>query len=75
MPTTMSKAGWAIIEARDDVEGVEFQPTIPAPDRFCLGLPSRITHRHNVICRRVSEFCDSAGAKITLHPIYLCCSG
>ena len=29
VPTTMSKSGWAIIEARDDVEGVEFQPTIP----------------------------------------------
>ena len=41
VPTTMSKAGWAIIEARDDVEGVEFQPTIPAPDRYaglCLVL-------------------------------------
>jgi len=24
VPTTMSKAGWAIIEARDDVDGVEF---------------------------------------------------
>ena len=29
VPTTMSKAGWAIIEARDDVEGVQFAPTIP----------------------------------------------
>src|ERR1043166_1860467 len=29
VPTTMSKSGWAIIEARDDVEGVEFVPTIP----------------------------------------------
>ena len=29
VPTTMSKAGWAIIEARDDVEGVEFAPTLP----------------------------------------------
>ncbi len=27
-PTTMSKSGWALIEARDDLEGVEFQPTI-----------------------------------------------
>src|ERR1700750_221967 len=28
-PTTMSKAGWAIVEARDDVEGVPFVPTVP----------------------------------------------
>jgi D-3-phosphoglycerate dehydrogenase / 2-oxoglutarate reductase len=28
-PTTMSKAGWALIEQRDDVEGVEFQSSIP----------------------------------------------
>ena len=29
LPTTMSKAGWAIVEARDDVEGVSFVPTVP----------------------------------------------
>ncbi len=29
VPTTMSKSGWAVIEARDDVEGVEFVPTMP----------------------------------------------
>jgi D-3-phosphoglycerate dehydrogenase len=29
VPTTMSRSGWAIIEQRDDVEGVEFVPTIP----------------------------------------------
>jgi D-3-phosphoglycerate dehydrogenase len=28
-PVTMSKAGWALIESRDDLEGVEFQPGIP----------------------------------------------
>jgi D-3-phosphoglycerate dehydrogenase / 2-oxoglutarate reductase len=28
LPTTMSKAGWAVIEAREDVQGVEFAPTI-----------------------------------------------
>jgi D-3-phosphoglycerate dehydrogenase len=28
-PTTMAKAGWALIEARDDLEGVEYAPTIP----------------------------------------------
>ena len=25
----MSKAGWALVEARDDVEGVSFVPTVP----------------------------------------------
>jgi len=29
LPTTMSKSGWALVEARDDVEGVEFVPTVP----------------------------------------------
>jgi len=29
LPTTMSKAGWALVEARDDVEGVSFAPTVP----------------------------------------------
>ncbi|MBV8779283.1 MAG: 3-phosphoglycerate dehydrogenase, partial [Alphaproteobacteria bacterium] len=28
-PATMSKSGRALIESRDDVEGVEFQPTLP----------------------------------------------
>ncbi len=27
-PATMSKSGWALIESRDDLEGVEFAPTI-----------------------------------------------
>jgi D-3-phosphoglycerate dehydrogenase / 2-oxoglutarate reductase len=29
LPTTMSKAGWALVEAREDVEGVEFVPNLP----------------------------------------------
>ena len=29
LPTTMSKAGWALVEARDDIEGVSFVPTVP----------------------------------------------
>ena len=46
-PTTMSKAGWALIEARDDLEGVEFPPNLPTPDfhklledvsGICLGI-------------------------------------
>src|SRR6201994_5081880 len=28
LPTTMSKAGWALVEARDDVEGISFVPTV-----------------------------------------------
>jgi D-3-phosphoglycerate dehydrogenase len=29
LPTTMAKAGWAIVEAREDVEGVPFAPGLP----------------------------------------------
>ena len=29
LPTTMARAGWALVEARDDVEGVSFVPTVP----------------------------------------------
>ena len=29
LPTTMARAGWALVEARDDVEGVSFLPTVP----------------------------------------------
>src|ERR1700741_2881830 len=29
LPTTMARGGWAIVEARDDVEGVSFLPTVP----------------------------------------------
>src|SRR5438094_7901812 len=29
LPTTMSKAWWALVEARDDVEGVSFVPPVP----------------------------------------------
>src|SRR5277367_2743782 len=46
-PTTMSKAGWALIEARDDLEGVEFSPGLPTAEfhklledvsGICLGI-------------------------------------
>ncbi len=46
-PTTMSKAGWALIEARDDLEGVEFTPNLPTAEfhkllddvsGICLGI-------------------------------------
>ena len=29
LPTTMSRAGWAIVESRDDIEGVPYQYTVP----------------------------------------------
>jgi D-3-phosphoglycerate dehydrogenase / 2-oxoglutarate reductase len=29
LPTTMAKAGWAIVEAREDVEGIPFAPGLP----------------------------------------------
>ncbi|MGH6681400.1 MAG: hydroxyacid dehydrogenase, partial [Bradyrhizobium sp.] len=29
LPTTLAKAGWAIVEAREDVEGVPYQTTAP----------------------------------------------
>src|SRR5271169_466212 len=29
LPTTMSRAGWALVEARADVEGVSFAPSVP----------------------------------------------
>src|ERR1700740_2121754 len=29
LPTTMARAGWALVEAREDVEGVSFVPTVP----------------------------------------------
>ncbi|HTZ36152.1 MAG TPA: NAD(P)-dependent oxidoreductase [Stellaceae bacterium] len=32
VPTTMARSGWALIEARDDVEGVAFQPNLPRPE-------------------------------------------
>jgi D-3-phosphoglycerate dehydrogenase len=46
-PATMSRAGWALIESRDDLEGVEFVPQIAKPDfhklledvsGICLGI-------------------------------------
>ncbi|MBV9826973.1 MAG: hydroxyacid dehydrogenase [Alphaproteobacteria bacterium] len=31
-PATMAKSGWALIASRDDLEGVEFTPNIPAAE-------------------------------------------
>jgi len=52
VPTTMSKSGWAIIEARDDVEGVEFVPTIPKAEFH------KILEEASGICLGVQPFSD-----------------
>ena len=52
VPTTMSKAGWALIEARDDVEGVEFVPTIPKAEFH------RALEEASGICLGVQPFSD-----------------
>src|SRR5712672_4559107 len=52
VPTTMSKAGWALIEARDDVEGVEFVPTIPKAEFH------KILEEASGICLGVQPFSD-----------------
>jgi len=36
LPTTMSRAGWALVEGRDDVEGVSFVPTVPKAELHLL---------------------------------------
>src|SRR5690348_8742987 len=52
VPTTMSKSGWAVIEARDDVEGVEFQPNIPNAEFHAL------LEECSGICLGVRRFSD-----------------
>src|SRR5205814_2250860 len=52
MPTTMSKSGWALIEARDDVEGVEFVPTIPKAEFH------KVLEDASGICLGVQPFSD-----------------
>ncbi|HXP05058.1 MAG TPA: hydroxyacid dehydrogenase, partial [Stellaceae bacterium] len=51
-PATMSKAGWALIEARDDVEGVEFAPTIPKAEFH------KLLSEASGICLGVTPFSD-----------------
>jgi len=51
-PATMSKAGWALIEARDDVECVEFAPTIPKAEFH------RLLSEASGICLGVTPFSD-----------------
>src|ERR1051326_6075025 len=52
VPTTMSKSGWALIEARDDVEGVEFVPKIPKPEFH------KVLEEASGICLGVQPFSD-----------------
>src|SRR5438045_2219091 len=52
VPTTMSKSGWALIEARDDVEGVEFVPTIPKAEFH------KVIEEASGICLGVQPFSD-----------------
>ena len=52
VPTTMAKSGWAIIEARDDVEGVEFAPTIPKAEFH------KVLEEASGICLGVQPFSD-----------------
>jgi D-3-phosphoglycerate dehydrogenase len=51
-PTTMSKSGWALIEARDDLEGVEFSPLIPKPQFH------KLLEDVSGICLGVTPFSD-----------------
>src|SRR5436305_13428312 len=50
VPRTMSKSGWAISEARDDVEAVEFVPTIPKAEFH------RVLEEASGICLGVQPF-------------------
>jgi D-3-phosphoglycerate dehydrogenase len=52
VPTTMSKSGWALIEAREDVEGIEFVPTIPRAEFH------KILEDASGICLGVQPFSD-----------------
>jgi D-3-phosphoglycerate dehydrogenase len=51
-PTTMSKSGWALIEARDDLEGVEFTPNLPKPEFH------KLLEDVSGICLGVTPFSD-----------------
>jgi D-3-phosphoglycerate dehydrogenase len=52
VPTTMSKSGWVVIEARDDVEGVAFQPNLPKAEFH------KILEEAAGICLGVTPFSD-----------------
>jgi D-3-phosphoglycerate dehydrogenase len=52
VPTTMSKSGWALIQARDDVEGVEFVPNLPKAEFH------KVLEEASGICLGVQPFSD-----------------
>ncbi|MGE5268402.1 MAG: hydroxyacid dehydrogenase [Thiohalocapsa sp.] len=52
VPTTMSRSGWALIEARDDVEGVAFAPTLPKAEFH------KVLEEASGICLGVQPFSD-----------------
>src|ERR1043166_122471 len=52
VPATMSKSGWRVIEARDDVEGVEFVPTIAKAEFH------KVLEEASGICLGVQPFSD-----------------
>jgi len=52
VPTTMAKSGWRVIEAREDVEGVEFAPTIPQAEFH------KLLEEASGICLGVRRFSD-----------------
>jgi D-3-phosphoglycerate dehydrogenase len=51
-PATMSKAGWALIESREDLEGVEFSPQIAKADFH------KLLEDVSGICLGVTPFSD-----------------
>jgi D-3-phosphoglycerate dehydrogenase len=52
VPATMSKSGWALIEARDDVEGVTFTPNLPKAEFH------KVLEEASGICLGVQPFSD-----------------
>src|SRR5579871_5791135 len=52
VPTTMSRAGWAVIEARDDVEGVSFAPNLPKAEFH------QVLEEASGVCLGVQPFSD-----------------
>jgi D-3-phosphoglycerate dehydrogenase len=52
VPATMSRSGWALIEARDDVEGVTFTPNLPKAEFH------KVLEEASGICLGVQPFSD-----------------
>jgi D-3-phosphoglycerate dehydrogenase len=52
VPATMSRSGWALIEARDDVEAVEFTPNLPKAEFH------KVLEEASGICLGVQPFSD-----------------